>query len=163
MLLPDLNTYITMRMDEEQFNTFEKAKKHMLKFVKVQANQKKTAATVASKGGVINMVEGEWEPLSGAAGEPDTGAETDWLQQQSEILEELRQSGADESTQVAVLAVMRGRFQKKFGKRFGGGTGGGGGQRGNTQRAPPRGIQDMSCINCGEKGNVAADCTKTLV
>ena len=48
------------------------------------------------------------------------------------MLASLRESGATPETQVAVLAVMRGRFQSRFGNR----GGGGGYQRGgyNNQR-----------------------------
>ena len=86
----------------------------MLKYVKVQQNQRKTTA----KGAAVNVVDGEWQPLgpSGDAGEAE--AEADWIQHQAEVLEELRQSGVDESTQVQVLAVMRARFKRSLAGRM---------------------------------------------
>ena len=49
MLPPELNTYITMRMEEPAFDTYAKIKQHVVKYVKVQQNQTKNTATAPGR------------------------------------------------------------------------------------------------------------------
>ena len=45
------------------------------------------------------------------------GEERDWAQEQADLLANMRENVANAKTQVAVLAVMRGRFQRRFNQR----------------------------------------------
>ena len=93
--------------------------------------------------------------------EDDASSTVDnWIMQQAELLASMREAGTNDDTQAEVLAIMRGRFQRS-------GARGAPGQRppfrptgGTMPAAPPRGLQDMSCVNCGEKGHIANKCPK---
>ena len=165
-MLPDeLSVHATMRLDDPDFDSFTKVKKWALKYGKVLLSTK-----ARKKRGPLNMVDldklvSEQGSQQGLESEEDD--DEDWVTQQAELLSNMRENGVNQETQVAVLAIMRGRFQKKPG---GGGNfrngqrtgGGGGGQRpdkpGARPGAPPRGVQDLSCVNCGEKGHIAGNC-----
>ena len=169
MLPADMSTYATMRMDEDDFSTFNKIKKWAIKYVKVQQLQRRKLK------GKVNLVDLEqqlaassWEPVGPEAESEEGVEESDWAQEQAELLENMRANGVNAETQVAVLAVMRGRFQRRpgFKPRAGGAPGGGSrrpGPPGNRPGAPPRGIQDLSCVNCGEKGHLAGSCPKPQI
>ena len=103
---------------------------------------------------------GKFEPLPEPGVDFGQQEEVDWITEQNELLSQMRESGTDSNTQAMVLAIMRGLFQKRFGQR------GQAGQRNNYRNgpaAPPRGMQDMSCVNCGQKGHMADKCPKPKV
>ena len=79
----------------------------------------------------------------------------------------MRENNVPDDAQAVVLAVMRGRFQRRPGQQgqkqpF---RPGGGFQNRNGQRPgmPPRGAQDLSCVNCGEKGHMANACPQPQI
>lgn len=164
MLPLEMSTHATVRMDEDDFNTFNKVKKWALKYIKVQQLQKRKLK------GKVNIVDLEqqmssssWESIAAEKeSDEDDNGDRDWAQKQAELLENMRANGVNAETQVAVLAVMRGRFQRRFNPRS---PPRGGDRRNPNGRPgpPPRGVQDLSCVNCGEKGHLAGSCPKPQI
>ena len=161
MLPSDMSTYALMRLETDpEFSSFAKVKKWALRYAKLQQLQ-----TRKTKG--VNVVDIEkqqaaWEPLPAAeSGETEDGEAGDWIAEQQELLDNMRENGVSPDAQAVVLAVMRGRFMKLPGQ----------GQRQpfrpranqNRPGMPPRGVQDLSCVNCGEKGHMAGNCPKPQI
>jgi hypothetical protein len=148
MLPPELSSEATMKMDNPEFDSFVKIKKWAVKYCKVLKEKTK------KRTGAVQVVDQDGGSSTGAS-ENGEDIEDEWETQEAQIKATMVENGADAATQDLVLAVMRGRFQQK---RFAGRPGIQRGPRGERPGPPPRGVQDMSCANCGKKGHTAAVC-----
>lgn len=155
---------MSLRLDHSDFDTAVKLRRFVQKYVKVLQSQKKRPmamhllerelASEAPSGEVQSVSDSElaaWE-LDNALGEV------------------MDLQSFDSGDRAEILAFVRKRFQQ--GKRdepnrgqagrFTGQAQGGGGFRaaGVAPRLPPRSKADMSCVNCGQKGNMASECSQ---
>ena len=148
MLPPEINSYVTLHMDEPRYDSFEKVKKFAKKFANILLKQKKKGKAAA------HLVEEDLD----LGDEGSELSEESYVESQAEALSIMRASSVDLNTQAAVLAILRGRSQRqprqngRFTAKRPGGPGG-------DARAPPaRDRRDLSCVNCGNKGHIASEC-----
>ena len=97
-----------MKLEELDFDTSATIKKWVTKYVKVFQQQK------TSKKGVVNVIDNDRREEFYAEPHDEDDDEDDWHMQRTQLLDQMREEGVNPDTQSAVLAIMRGRFQKKF-------------------------------------------------
>ena len=162
-LIPqEISAHVIMHMDMPGYETYDAIRKYALKMVKVLQNQKR-------KPGGINTVTERMGMQPGCGtdfGEQEVEEEEVEFPSMAEICAFM----ANDPPAAEVNAFMKGRFVRKgpaggsrgAGGRFQPGNGGGfkPGGAGAGARPPPRGASDMSCVNCGIKGHMAAECRK---
>ena len=108
MLPAEVQTHVMMKLEEPDIETYAKIKKWVTKYVKVFQQQK------TSKKGVVNVIENDRREEFYAEPHDGDDDEDDWHMQRTQLLDQMREEGVNPDTQSAVLAIMRGRFQKKF-------------------------------------------------
>ena len=148
MLPQDMYMHITMLWELPQYKSYVELEKYILKYCKTLKNNKHTARPVHAV---------DEQPAAAAPPPPEPDWSEEDLVEHERLMSELM-STSDEDRQLEILAVMRNRGFRPP-------TRGQGGQR-QRQPAkpaaatymPPRGRQDISCVNCGGKGHAAPDC-----
>ena len=161
MLPADINVYVTMHVDLDEYGSLTALKRFMLKYVKVLQNlMRKLGVHLVDDGG--DRGSGGDGSVAGDGG--DGTADDDFEARLAEImnLEQLEPGG-----QAEICAFTKTRFQGRRPRAVRGPAGsftgtaqGCGGFRaaGVALRPPPRHKNDVSCVNYGRKGYMAADC-----
>ena len=163
-LIPqEISAHVIMHMDMPGYATYDAIRRYALKMVKVLQNQKR------KPGGINAVTEQQRMGMQPAAG-TDFGEEVEEEEVELPSMAEICAFMASDPPAAEVNAFMKGRFVRKgpaggqrgAGGRFQPGNGGGfkPGGAGAGARPPPRGASDMSCVNCGIKGHMAAECRK---
>ena len=156
LLPPDVSAYVAMHMELPELSNYTGMKRFAQKYVKILQNLKrrsgKLPAHVIEKHGSPGEDRDE-EDEGAAPGEP------------SEELDLTCLEGLDAQQQIEILAVMKKQGFRAPTRRQGGsrGTAARTGARTATQfnagaKPPPRGRDDITCVNCGKKGHMASEC-----
>ena len=162
-LLPhEMNTYVSMHM--EMYPTYDTLLKFTMKYMKVLQSQKRKPRVG------VHLLDANQKSSEGSTNGEELGfqANDDDGDVEERVMAAAQIFGvdaADPETAAHLYAFMKGKFTRKgptggaAQKPFGSGLFGGGFRAaGVAPKPPPRGVQDMSCVNCGRKGHVAADC-----
>ena len=129
MLPVEIAAYISMHWEQPEYSTFSALKKFVFKYIKVLQNLKRPTARPA------HLVDEENEEHAALLGRL---LETEDVEEQVEILAVMRQKG--------FRAPTRGQGGRKFNRTPGG-------RVATNTYVPPKGRSDLSCINCGKKGD----------
>jgi hypothetical protein len=141
-LLPlEVASYVTLHIDLPDLATYDKLRKFVLKYVKIQKNLKRAGHRPAH--------------LVDEKPEEEMGDQDGMSEEEAELLEQLAQC-EDVEGRIEILAVISKRGFRPP-------TRGQGGQRrrGPPQTGaapPPRSRNDIVCINCGRKGHSWGEC-----
>ena len=141
MLPVEIAAYISMHWEQPEYSTFIALKKFVFKYIKVLQNLKRPTARPT------HLV--DEQPLP-----PGAGVEDEENEEHAALLGRLLET-EDVEEQVEILAVMRakgfraptrGQGNRKFNRTPGG-------RVATNTYMPPKGRSDLSCINCGKKGD----------
>lgn len=111
MLPPDLNTNVSMKLDEPEFATFTTLKKYVDRYVKLLQWQRRNKKTGCGTVHLVDRRDGDAEGNDLPAEGEDDGE--DYIQVQAEVLACMRSQGVDQDTKAAVWAIVKGRFQRR--------------------------------------------------
>ena len=160
-ILPqEINAYITMHWELPEYKTYNNLKKFILKYVKVLKSIKVATARPVHAVGHATSEQQEIayvEPPQAMEMSEEDKVEMDRLHQQL-------MASDDPAEQVEILAVMKNRGFRQPGRGQGGPRQGPGNKtRFGQSYMPPRGRQDITCVNCGKKGHAAPECPSPAV